>query len=162
MVSLAKYRPFRDAFALEPAEMTHLLIVEAQTPSRAELVESLKSRGHWVTAIEDPYALPAALAVHRPEIALLELLLNAEVNSLEFCERLRPWSSIPVIFTSVDDVEPIKVRALDAGADDILIRPFGVDELLAQVRKLGENPYDPTYMLTEAGVGCRLNISTPQ
>jgi two-component system KDP operon response regulator KdpE len=58
----------------------------------------------------------------------------SEEDGLKAITRLRQWAAVPIIVTSVRDTEECKVRALDAGADDYLAKPFGTAELLARVR----------------------------
>jgi two-component system, OmpR family, KDP operon response regulator KdpE len=72
-------------------------------------------------------------ATRTPEAILLDLGLP-DLEGIEFLKRLREWSSIPVIVLSARGLERDKVAALDAGADDYLTKPFGVDELLARLR----------------------------
>lgn len=69
----------------------------------------------------------------RPDLILLDLGLP-DLDGLEVLARLRRWSSTPVIVLSARGDEVGKVRALDAGADDYLVKPFGSDELLARLR----------------------------
>jgi two-component system KDP operon response regulator KdpE len=75
----------------------------------------------------------AQAAMRTPEVVLLDLGLP-DLDGLEFIRRLREWSAIPIVVISARGLERDKVAALDAGADDYLTKPFGVDELLARLR----------------------------
>jgi len=76
--------------------------------------------------------LAMATAV-QPDIVILDLGLP-DIPGVEVCKRLREWTDLPIPVLSAHDNEAEKVAALDAGADDYLTKPFGVDELLARVR----------------------------
>ena len=73
------------------------------------------------------------VSAHRPDVVILDLGLP-DMDGTEIIQRLRTWSAIPVIVLSVNESEGTKVAALDAGADDYLTKPFGIDELMARVR----------------------------
>lgn len=77
-------------------------------------------------------ALAAATAV-RPDIILLDLGLP-DLDGVEVIKRIREWSQVPIIVLSVRDSDDNKVGALDAGADDYLVKPFSVAELQARIR----------------------------
>lgn len=77
-------------------------------------------------------ALAAAVAVH-PDVVLLDLGLP-DLDGIEVIKRIREWSQVPIIVLSVRDSEDDKIGALDAGADDYLIKPFSVGELQARIR----------------------------
>jgi two-component system KDP operon response regulator KdpE len=72
-------------------------------------------------------------ATQEPDIVILDLGLP-DMDGVEVCARLREWTQIPIIVLSARDEERDKVAALDAGADDYLTKPFGIEELLARVR----------------------------
>lgn len=72
-------------------------------------------------------------AAKKPDIVLLDLGLP-DMDGLEVLEGLRRWSSAPIIILSARGKEGDKIAALDAGADDYLTKPFGVDELMARIR----------------------------
>jgi two-component system KDP operon response regulator KdpE len=69
----------------------------------------------------------------QPDLIVLDLGLP-DMSGVEVCKELRQWTDLPVIVLSAHDSEAEKVAALDAGADDYLTKPFGVDELLARIR----------------------------
>ena len=75
------------------------------------------------------------VAVRPPEMLVLDLILP-DGSGVEVCEEVRGWSQLPIIVLSAVGDEREKVRALDAGADDYLTKPFGTDELLARLRAL--------------------------
>jgi len=75
----------------------------------------------------------ALAAANQPDVIILDLSLP-DLDGVNVCQRLREWTHIPIIVLSVRDSEQDKVRALDAGADDYLTKPFGIDELLARLR----------------------------
>jgi two-component system KDP operon response regulator KdpE len=85
-------------------------------------------------------ALPAAsgegaldlAAVHHPDAAIVDLVLP-DIDGVEVCRRLREWSEMPVIVLSAVGEEDAKVRALAAGADDYVTKPFGPRELIARL-----------------------------
>ena len=79
---------------------------------------------------EEGLALAAATL---PDVIILDLGLP-DMNGVGVCQKLRSWTDIPIIVLSAHDSEQDKVAALDAGADDYLTKPFGVDELLARIR----------------------------
>lgn len=75
-----------------------------------------------------------ALAVAQPpDVIILDLSLP-DMDGIQVCEQIREWSRVPIIVLSVRDDEKDKVAALDKGADDYLIKPFGIEELLARIR----------------------------
>jgi len=75
-----------------------------------------------------------ALAVAQPpDVIILDLSLP-DMDGIQVCEEIREWSHVPIIVLSVRDSEKDKVAALDRGADDYLIKPFGIEELLARIR----------------------------
>jgi len=79
---------------------------------------------------QDGLALAAA---HLPDLVILDLGLP-DIDGFEVCARLREWTRVPIIVLSVRESEHDKVRALDQGADDYLVKPFGIEELLARIR----------------------------
>lgn len=116
--------------------MMHLLIVDDEKHFRTMLVRALKSQGYRATAIDDAYALASAVAIHRPDMVLLDLLFESGTSGLEMCRNLRTWNPVPVIIVSVSSDEATKIQALDAGADDYIVKPFGIEELLARVHAI--------------------------
>ena len=110
-----------------------VLVVDDEPAIRRLLRTSLTALGCTVyEAVGGREALRAVTA-HRPDVLVLDLGLP-DMDGSEVLRRLRSWSSIPVIVLSVRDEEPTKVAALDAGADDYLTKPFGVEELMARIR----------------------------
>jgi two-component system KDP operon response regulator KdpE len=99
-------------------------------------------------------ALAAAVAL-KPDVILLDLGLP-DMDGVEVIKRIREWSQLPIIVLSVREREDDKVKALDAGADDYLTKPFGVGELQARIRvalrrTLQETP-EPVYRIGELEV----------
>ncbi len=110
-----------------------ILCVEDDQPMRNFLVNQLKARNYQVQAVRDGAQAVELALEFQPDIILLDLSLPS-LDGLTFLRRLREWSNSPVIVLSAHDEEPVKVKALDLGADDYLTKPFGINELLARVR----------------------------
>jgi len=113
--------------------MTLVLVVDDEPQILRALQTSLKGAGYEVeTAAAGEQALTLA-AVRPPDAVILDLVLP-DMKGTEVCRELRGWSAVPIIVLSVVGDETEKVAALDAGADDYVTKPFGVDELLARLR----------------------------
>jgi two-component system KDP operon response regulator KdpE len=110
-----------------------ILCVEDDSQMRTFLLNQLKARNFQVQAVRDGAQAIDVAALFQPHIILLDLSLPS-LDGLTFLRRLREWSSAPVIILSAHDEEPVKIRALDLGADDYLTKPFSLNELLARVR----------------------------
>lgn len=109
------------------------LIVEDDLSLRRSLAATLKTAGY--RAVEAATLAEAARmnAHHHPGVILLDLGLP-DGDGIDFIRSIRAASLTPVIVLSARDAEAMKVAALDAGADDYVTKPFGVDELLARLR----------------------------
>src|SRR5216683_2487882 len=110
-----------------------ILCVEDDPQMRSFLQAQLKARNFQVQAVRDGAQAIDMAAIFQPQLVLLDLSLPT-LDGLTFLRRLREWSNAPVIILSAHDEEPVKVRALDLGADDYLTKPFSLNELLARVR----------------------------
>jgi len=110
-----------------------ILCVEDDPQMRTFLLAQLKARGFQVQAVRDGAQAIDLAAIFQPQLILLNLALPT-LDGLTFLRRLREWSGAPVIVLSAHDEEPVKIRALDQGADDYLTKPFSLNELLARVR----------------------------
>ena len=110
-----------------------ILCVEDDAQMRTFLQAQLKARNFQVQSVRDGAQAIDMAAIFQPDLVLLDLSLPS-LDGLTFLRRLREWSSTPVIILSAHDEEPVKVRALDLGADDYLTKPFSLNELLARVR----------------------------
>jgi two-component system KDP operon response regulator KdpE len=126
--------------------VTRILIVEDEQQLARALRINLRARTYDVdiagTAAE---ALDLA-ARSNPDLVLLDLSLP-DLDGLEVIRGLRGWSDMPVVILSARDAQWDKVDALDAGADDYVTKPFGMDELLARIRatlrRSGSQPSQP-------------------
>ncbi|HKA04304.1 MAG TPA: response regulator [Acidimicrobiales bacterium] len=113
--------------------MNRILVVDDEAQIRRALAVNLRARGYEVDlAATGEEALRVAAERH-PDVVLLDLGLPG-LDGTEVVRGLRGWSTVPIIVLSVRDAEPDKVAALDAGADDYVTKPFGMDELLARLR----------------------------
>jgi two-component system, OmpR family, KDP operon response regulator KdpE len=113
--------------------VTRVLVVDDEAQIRRALAVNLEARGYDVElAATGEEALRLAAARH-PDVVLLDLGLPG-IDGTDVVRGLRGWSEVPIIVLSVRDGEPEKVAALDAGADDYVTKPFGMDELLARLR----------------------------
>jgi two-component system KDP operon response regulator KdpE len=113
--------------------LARVLVVDDERPMRRLLRVVLEGEGYEVLEAEDVGSALRAAAAGRPELILLDLGLP-DGDGVEVIERVREWSAVPILILSVRDQEREKVRALDAGADDYLTKPFGTSELLARMR----------------------------
>ncbi len=113
--------------------MTRVLVVDDEPQILRTLATNLSARGYEVhTAATGEDALAKA-ARHHPDVVVLDLGLPG-IDGIEVVIGLRGWTQVPIIILSVRDGEPDKVAALDAGADDYVTKPFGMNELLARLR----------------------------
>lgn len=115
------------------SEPQRILVVDDEPQITRVLRAGLTSAGYAVRASSDG---EAALEVFRdwaPALVVTDLSMPA-LTGLELCRRLRAQSAVPIIVLSVKQEENTKIEALDAGADDYVTKPFGMDELLARIR----------------------------
>jgi len=110
-----------------------ILVVDDEPQILRALRTSLRGAGYEVETAETAEQALTAAAVHPPDAVILDLVLP-DGRGTDVCRELRTWTSVPVIVLSVVGDESEKVAALDAGADDYVTKPFGVDELLARLR----------------------------
>lgn len=110
-----------------------ILCVEDDPQMRTFLLAQFKARGFQAQAVRDGAQAIDLAAIFQPELVLLDLSLPS-LDGLSFLRRLREWSNAPVIILSAHDEEPVKIKALDQGADDYLTKPFSLNELLARIR----------------------------
>jgi two-component system KDP operon response regulator KdpE len=111
----------------------HILVIDDEPQILRALSTILHEKGYQITTAsrgEEGLALAAAI---QPDVVILDLGLP-DMDGSEVCRHLREWTQVPIIILSVRDSEQEKVLALDAGADDYLTKPFGIEELLARIR----------------------------
>jgi two-component system, OmpR family, KDP operon response regulator KdpE len=111
----------------------HILVVDDEPQILRALKASLRGAGYAVETAETAEGALTAAALSPPDAVILDLVLP-DGRGTDVCRELRTWSTVPVIVLSVVGDESEKVAALDAGADDYVTKPFGVDELLARLR----------------------------
>jgi two-component system, OmpR family, KDP operon response regulator KdpE len=113
--------------------VSRVLVVDDEPTLVRALAINLRARG-WevVTAHDGTGALKAASDKH-PDVVVLDLGLP-DIDGVEVIRGLRGWTRVPIIVLSARQVSDDKVEALDAGADDYMTKPFGMDELLARLR----------------------------
>jgi two-component system KDP operon response regulator KdpE len=110
-----------------------VLVVEDEPQMQRFLRASLTSHGFRVLEASSGAGAIVEATTHNPNLVLLDLGLP-DVDGIDLTRRLREWSRVPIIVISARGREEDKVEALDAGADDYLTKPFGVNELLARIR----------------------------
>ena len=115
------------------AEGKRILIIDDELQIRRFLKVTLEANGYHV--LEAPTAKEGIYkaATDRPDAIVLDLGLP-DMDGMAVLKQVREWSTVPVIILSVRDDEKGKVAALDAGADDYVVKPFGVNELIARLR----------------------------
>jgi two-component system, OmpR family, KDP operon response regulator KdpE len=110
-----------------------VLVVDDEQQILRALRTSLRGAGYEVETADTAEGALAAAAMRPPEAVILDLVLP-DGTGLDVCRALRTWSTAPVIILSAVGEEREKVAALDAGADDYVTKPVGIDELLARLR----------------------------
>jgi two-component system, OmpR family, KDP operon response regulator KdpE len=124
-----------------------VLVVDDEPHILRALRASLRGAGYDVETADTAEGALTAAAVSPPDAIILDLVLP-DGRGTDVTRELRTWSSVPVIVLSVVGEESEKVAALDAGADDYVTKPFGVDELLARLRaamRRVEASHEPVY-----------------
>ncbi|MFE6835930.1 MULTISPECIES: response regulator [unclassified Streptomyces] len=113
--------------------MTRVLVVEDEPQIVRALVINLKARKYEVDAAADGASALELAAARHPDVVVLDLGLP-DMDGVEVIKGLRGWTRVPILVLSARHSSDEKVEALDAGADDYVTKPFGMDELLARLR----------------------------
>jgi two-component system, OmpR family, KDP operon response regulator KdpE len=132
--------------------MTRVLVIDDEAPILRALKINLTARKYEVSTAADGTSGLAAMARERPDVLILDLGLP-DMDGTEVIRGVRGWTSTPIIVLSAWGQESQKVAALDAGADDYVTKPFGMDELLARlraaVRRASPAPDEPVVTTAE-------------
>jgi two-component system KDP operon response regulator KdpE len=115
------------------SQQSRILVVDDEPQIARVLRTGLKTHGYDVRVASDGVSALETFNDWRPDLVVTDLAMP-NLDGLELCRRLRAVSQLPIIVLSVRGEEKTKVEALDAGADDYVTKPFGMDELLARVR----------------------------
>jgi CheY-like chemotaxis protein len=159
-----------------------VLVVDDELPILRTMAVNLRARGFEVQLVSSGRQALAMAARRHPDAVILDLGL-ADIDGIDVIHGLRRWTKVPIIVLSAPTAEAQKVMALDAGANDYLSKPFGMDELMARLRvalpapaadaeipvvetamrairrKLEPGPGHPRYFITKPRPGLR---SVPQ
>ena len=110
-----------------------VLVVDDERAIQRALKATLEAAGYHVDVVGTCADALAQVALKPPDLVLLDLLLPDGTGD-DVAREIRTWSNVPILLVSAVGDEREKVKALDAGADDYVTKPFGIDELLARVR----------------------------
>jgi two-component system KDP operon response regulator KdpE len=113
--------------------VTRVLLVDDDTALLRALSINLRARSHEVDVAQTGRGALALAAKQPPDLVVLDLGLP-DMDGADVISGLRGWSDVPILVLSARDRQAAKVAALDAGADDYIVKPFGMDELLARMR----------------------------
>ena len=113
--------------------MTRVLVVDDEPQILRALATNLKARDYEVLLAESGEDALSIAAEKHPDVVVLDIGLPG-IDGIEVVRGLRGWTNVPIIMLSVREGEVDKVAALDAGADDYVTKPFGMNELLARLR----------------------------
>jgi DNA-binding response OmpR family regulator len=113
--------------------MVSVFVVEDDPEIRRALMTGLTERGHAVVSFSAGFPLLESLVASPPDVVLLDLGLP-DIDGIQLLAMLRAVSQVPVVVVTARDDEVSIVRALDAGADDYVVKPFGVDHAAARIR----------------------------
>jgi two-component system KDP operon response regulator KdpE len=127
-----------------------ILVVDDEPQILRALETTLRGAGYDVDAAPDGESALAQAAARPPDAVILDVVLPGK-SGVEVCRELREWTRVPVLMLSAVGEEREKVRALDAGADDYVTKPFGIDELLARLRASLRRVGPPTGPVLEVG-----------
>jgi two-component system KDP operon response regulator KdpE len=141
-----------------------VLVVDDEPQIRRALRTSLEAHGYQVATVGTGAEGVLGAAEQGPDLLLLDLGLP-DIDGTEVIRRVRAFSDVPVIVLSVREGQGDKVAALDAGADDFVTKPFGMEELLARARaamrrKLPEEPSVPVQRFGELEVDLARRLVT--
>jgi two-component system, OmpR family, KDP operon response regulator KdpE len=112
---------------------SRVLVVDDELPMLRALGANLRARGYLVEVAQSGEEALELAACQLPDAVILDLGLP-DISGIEVIDGLRGWTRVPIIVLSARDSERDKVMALDAGADDYVTKPFGMNELLARLR----------------------------
>jgi two-component system KDP operon response regulator KdpE len=137
------------------SEAQRILVVDDEPQILRGLRVILTNAGYRVDAADSKQAALDAASVRPPDAIVLDLMLP-DGSGVEVCREIRRWADLPIVVLSAIGDEREKVRALDAGADDYVTKPFGRDELLARLRavlrRAAENGAEPRVMIGDLTV----------
>ncbi|RPI78361.1 MAG: DNA-binding response regulator [Chloroflexi bacterium] len=111
----------------------HILVIDDEPQMQRALRTILRAHEYRVSTASTGEEGLALAAAEKPDVIILDLGLP-DMDGTEVCTQLRQWTQVPIIILSVRDDEVDKINALDQGADDYLVKPFGTGELLARLR----------------------------
>jgi two-component system, OmpR family, KDP operon response regulator KdpE len=110
-----------------------ILIVDDEPQIRRVMLTTLSSHGYSVVEAKSGEEGLDLIRTDHPDLVILDVNLPG-ISGLETCREIRASSDVPIIMLTVRNSERDKVQALDAGADDYVVKPFGVEELMARIR----------------------------
>lgn len=122
--------------------MNNILVVDDDPHILKALQITLKAHGYGVTTADNGEAALLSAAQHPVAVVVLDLGLP-DIDGTEVIIRLREWSDVPILVLSARHGSTDKVEALDAGADDYITKPFGLEELLARLRAILRRTVEP-------------------
>jgi two-component system, OmpR family, KDP operon response regulator KdpE len=111
----------------------NILVVDDEPQIRRVLRSTLSTQGYVITEARTGEEALESLRKERPDLVLLDMNMPG-MGGIETCREIRRASDAPIIMLTVRNAERDKVAALDAGADDYVVKPFGIEELLARIR----------------------------
>ena len=130
--------------------MAVLLLVEDDARIRSALIRALTDRGHAVSSAATGMAALQAVVDEPPDLVVLDLGLP-DIDGIRLLRMLRPVSDVPVIVATARDEDTTTVAALDAGADDYLVKPFSAEQLDARIRAVLRRVASPATAVMTVG-----------
>ena len=110
-----------------------ILVVDDEPQIRRVMRTALSSHGYAIVEAPNGEEALKKLSAERLDLVILDMNMPG-MDGVEACRGIRTLSKVPIIMLTVRAAEKDKVRALDAGADDYVVKPFGIEELLARIR----------------------------
>jgi DNA-binding response OmpR family regulator len=141
-----------------PAKKTTILTADDDPQILRLVMRNLQFDGYAVIAVSDGQAALEQIEAHSPDLVLLDVMMP-RMNGFTVTQKVREFSSLPIIILTARGQDQDKIRGLDLGADDYLTKPFSVEELLARVRavirrsQLGADAHGPHGLSATTTVG---------